>query len=59
MEFDNPMTYILSLVFYIIFMVIIWKVPTWSNQPLGTRVLLSILSMPIIYFIIDWQVNKD
>ena len=62
MEFDfEPLTLGLFGVFYILILVVIWVFNalmfTW-NMPVRTKILLSIIMLPMTYMMIVWQKNR-
>ncbi len=57
-EFDNPIVYGVAAFIYIIFMVVIWRVPSWGSIDIKTRILLTIVAYPIFYLVADGMANK-
>jgi hypothetical protein len=57
MEYLNPTTIVITLVGYIFCMAVLWKfnVGTWTMQ---SKIIISILALPIIYFVVAIQTNR-
>lgn len=42
-----------------IFIVMVWKVPTWEDYPFRSKLLITILLPVISYFIVFFAANKE
>lgn len=57
--FDIDLTTLLvSFVMYAFVMVGIWKINIGAGWSMLNKVILSVLSLPIIYIITNWQLNR-
>lgn len=54
----NPLAAGLALVLSAIFIMMIWKIPTWESYPFKNKMLISILLPIVSYFIVSWQMNR-
>ena len=55
----NPVNLMISVVFYLGVMVLIWEFPMegmeWDMQ---NKMIISIFALPLFYFVITWRLNK-
>jgi len=57
LEFDW-MTVGLAIILSSIFIIMIWKIPTWDNYPIKNKIAISVLLPVISYFIVAWKRNS-
>jgi hypothetical protein len=60
MEFDSNVVAV-AAVFYIILLACVWYVPAamgWQEYSLGMKITLTILGIPMCYFITNFIANK-
>ena len=42
----------------LVFIAMMFKVPTWDSYPLKNKVIISILLPICSYYLVNWQMNK-
>lgn len=58
-EMINPLALGLAVLISGIFIVMIWKVPTWDTYPTKYKIIMSIVLPIISYFIVVWRMGND
>ena len=54
----NPLALGLALAGSAIFIVMIWKIPTWDTFSFKNKIIISV-ALPIVsYFIVNYQLNR-
>ncbi len=57
LEFDDPIAWAVAVAWFMILMVIIWKVSGWEVIEFKVRVFMSIVSLPLFYVVV--AIMKD
>ncbi len=54
----DPKILVLVILLSGIFIVMIWKVPTWESYPFKEKMIITIVLPIVSYFVVQWQMNK-
>jgi len=49
-------------VMWLVVMAALWVIPKsmeWEAFPIGQRIVLTVLSLPVIYIVLSWQAGRD
>ena len=57
-DFQNPATLVLTGVFYMLLLGIIWKSPMWDITGMFDKVVITIIGLPLIFMVCNFAVNK-
>ena len=55
---DNPMVYVVSGIFYVIMMGLIWGLKGWGSIDLKTKIIITIIAYPVCYLITEGMSNQ-
>lgn len=59
LDFSNPTTFLLTLVLWGVCMLVLWKMQAFGTFQKTAKIGISVLSLPMIFFVVNWQLNKD
>ena len=58
-EWDNPLNYVLTAVMYVFCMIVLWKFgDAMGAWPLKNKIVISIISLPLTFGAVAWQMSK-
>jgi hypothetical protein len=58
MDFEfNPVAAVLAAIFGGIFSYFLWGLEIWSRTPIATRIIMTVLVFPLLYYVIQWRLG--
>ena len=61
-DFEDPIPYIITIVLWGFMNIFVWKNlfgATSENFTMSHKIIISVLSFPLIYVITSWQLGRD
>lgn len=49
----------IAAVFTMLFLGMIWKLSLWQEYPVKYKVIMSIIILPLLYYVVNWRLNKE
>ena len=54
----NPEALVIGGIIWLLFVVMVLKVPTWGAMKMGWKVVMLIIALPLFYAVANYRINK-
>ena len=58
-DWDNPMAYVVTVGMWLVCMLVVWKMLVMGSLPTATKIILSIVSLPVLFVVVSFRLARD